>query len=282
MKTIACAALILLAGCAREPGPGPAPSVPPKSPPSKAPPQEATQKQAPDSTAKENPHANCCFGMHLYNPPSKCRKCGTGGQPTDHKYCASCADQLGLCLHCGKPVEPGDIKKKEVPPREPPPPKQDPPPPKEDPPKAGRDGELPSFAVKQGSVANPRHPLIAFVCRMEDFEAQRSARLEKEGDPAPAPLKATDEQVLFVVWGKNQGWPEAKAIFDRKSGRGRVDAQWTGAPGMKESKDMLYAGYGFKLGRLEPGDYVIDVYETTAVEPDKPKLTKTISIRVER
>jgi len=144
-----------------------------------------------------------------------------------------------------------------------------------------KEAELPAFLITWPSV-DPDHPLTVFVCREEEFETALAARLGAPEGREPAPFKPSDELVLYVLWGSRMGWPEAVATFDAKARKVTVSSLWTGTPMMKSSHESRYAAYGFTLGRREPGDYFVDVIETSAAFPDRPKTTRQLKFSVGR
>jgi len=262
MRFLACATLLVLAGCAQDTGPAPTPGV--------------------RGPAAEVCSGKCCFGMHTFgSPPFKCEKCGAKDVPASHHYCVACAESLGKCPHCGgKRQPPSPEAKREVPPAPPPPP------PVAEAPKAPfgdlKGDKLNFDTVKLKQVDPPDHALVAFVCVEKDFEALLAKHVRKEGPGEPPPLKSTDELVLYTLWGRRLSSPFPEALLDRKARQVGVTVMWKGTGMMKSAKFAPYAALGFKLGRLEPGEYTVGIWEAMPVDKDGPKLTGSIKFRVER
>jgi len=139
---------------------------------------------------------------------------------------------------------------------------------------------IPSFPVVPKSIKSVDHGLVAFVGRAEDFETRVAAKVTKEGPERPISFKATEDLVLYVLWGRRAGATVPRLVFDRHARKGVVTARWTGTWGM--SGGSHYVGFGFSLGRLDSGDYAIEIQESTAVEKDGIRVTGTVAFRVVR
>jgi len=118
------------------------------------------------------------------------------------------------------------------------------------------------------------------VGRPEDLESRAAEMLSREGRPPTLSFKPSEDLVLFVLWGRRTGGTDPRFTFNRKARTGLVTARWAGSWGM--DRGAHYFGFGFNLGRLDAGEYVIEIQEATAVENDGIRITGTVTFRVER
>jgi hypothetical protein len=136
-----------------------------------------------------------------------------------------------------------------------------------------RGDTLPVAPVTDWKGHNTEHALLVYASTEKD--PTDTANQVLKGGPHP-PVAAGGDATLYVDWGLRAGRVVADAVFDRKNGRIIVNARWTGSAGMKDRKESETVAFAFKLGDLQPGKVGVWVRESTPVDKDGPKLTKSM------